>query len=62
MAYGFCSEDVADAEDDCGDEEAKSEEVLRPTMEEPPVDDEEELTPVSFNLGFLVSWGPCVLT
>ena len=54
MAYGFRSEDDCDAEDDCIDEGAKGEEVLRPTVEELPVDDKEELTPGSFNLAFLV--------
>ena len=55
MAYCFCSGGEADVEDDCNAEGAKGEEVLRHAMGELPADDEEELNPVSFNLGFLVS-------
>ena len=55
MAYCFCSGGEADVEDDCNAEGAKGEEVLRHAMEELPADDEEELNPVSFSLGFLVS-------
>ena len=54
MAYGFaCSDDGADYEDECSDEDAKDEEEPRPKVEELSGDDEEEPTLVPSSLVFL---------